>query len=386
MFVSRSRAWRWPLALLLALLLHSIIAWWFLTHPAIQPVAEPVGSSGVVISLASQRFKAAGTQPAGKGSTEKAEPIPTEKSAPELPTPAEAPEDSPPIVNEAVAQPSEVEDSIVPEVVPPAMPVETPVATPELVPEPIPATLPTEPSEPPIAQTYEIPADELREMQAAERRRQQAAENRKRLQEQRQQEAIQRRRDAEIARQRAVARQQAAERNEPPPAKITQESRAAAIEPREALIATAPFGAESGTADATTDSIGSATLNSGAASLSTTASSSRGNSAIPDCRDDSDIGGNSNKAAYKTTLRRYLLARQKYPRRAAQRRQQGCVVAQVSINQQGQVTAASLIRKSGYRLLDSAALKLIKPGKKLPTPPAELANLSFKIPFDYRLN
>jgi protein TonB len=67
-------------------------------------------------------------------------------------------------------------------------------------------------------------------------------------------------------------------------------------------------------------------------------------------------------------------------------RQEGGAVVRITIGPEGEVRTSSLVRSSGYTLLDKAAIEAVRRAQPFP-PPAEygLEPLSIDVPIHYRI-
>jgi len=77
-----------------------------------------------------------------------------------------------------------------------------------------------------------------------------------------------------------------------------------------------------------------------------------------------------------------------YPAAGARLGLEGLVVVEVLIDASGKIISSQVVRSSGHRVLDRAALKAMASIGRLPAPPPQLhwGKRSIKVPFDFRLN
>jgi protein TonB len=77
-----------------------------------------------------------------------------------------------------------------------------------------------------------------------------------------------------------------------------------------------------------------------------------------------------------------------YPKIAQMRGWQGEVVLELQLSQDGQLTSSKVIRSSGFDVLDSESLEMVKRASPFPVPPEILKNRSFNIlvPIRFKLD
>lgn len=78
------------------------------------------------------------------------------------------------------------------------------------------------------------------------------------------------------------------------------------------------------------------------------------------------------EATWQSQLLGHLERHKQYPRSAERRRQEGTVQVQFSIDRQGQLVDARIVRSSGHEALDAEALATLKRANPLPPPPDEI--------------
>ncbi|MEO9299919.1 energy transducer TonB [Devosia alba] len=84
----------------------------------------------------------------------------------------------------------------------------------------------------------------------------------------------------------------------------------------------------------------------------------------------------------------HLNRAKRYPNDARNRREEGAPHLQFTIDRAGQVVSARIVRSSGFRALDEAALEMISRASPVPPPPAEIGGrsimLTVPVNFDLR--
>ena len=77
-----------------------------------------------------------------------------------------------------------------------------------------------------------------------------------------------------------------------------------------------------------------------------------------------------------------------YPEEALADSQEGTVLIKISINRQGRVLAAMLVRKSAFNLLNAEAIALAHRASPLPPPPDDIAGtvISLTVPVEFYMN
>jgi protein TonB len=92
-------------------------------------------------------------------------------------------------------------------------------------------------------------------------------------------------------------------------------------------------------------------------------------------------------ARWQSQLVSYLNQRKRYPRAAQNRREEGLVQLEFSIDPRGNVLSARIARSSGYPDLDEAVMSMIQRASPVPAPPAELAQsrLTLTVPIQFEL-
>jgi len=92
-------------------------------------------------------------------------------------------------------------------------------------------------------------------------------------------------------------------------------------------------------------------------------------------------------ASWHNLLLAHLERHKHYPAIARQRRQQGIVKIQFSMDRSGQVLASEVTGSSGFVLLDHSALEMVNRAQPLPPPPAEISGkvLTIAVPVEFSL-
>jgi len=90
---------------------------------------------------------------------------------------------------------------------------------------------------------------------------------------------------------------------------------------------------------------------------------------------------------YKARLRAAIETNKRYPRRARRLGQQGQVILRFVIDRTGAISDIEVIRSSGFRRLDQAAIETIRAiSGQLPFPEKiSRKHWTFRLPIDYRL-
>ncbi len=104
------------------------------------------------------------------------------------------------------------------------------------------------------------------------------------------------------------------------------------------------------------------------------------NAAAPSASPAADAGG-----AWRGALAAWLQGHKTYPEAARRDGVEGRVVVRFTMDRGGTVTEVSLVRSSGFPMLDEAAAALLR-GSRLPAPPAPAPDhLSITLPIRYSL-
>jgi periplasmic protein TonB len=82
-----------------------------------------------------------------------------------------------------------------------------------------------------------------------------------------------------------------------------------------------------------------------------------------------------------------MLRNRRYPAAAKSRGEHGIVHVLFRLDRQGRVTGSRIVRSSGFKALDNAALELVRRAQPFPTPPSDLtdAQLELSMPINYLL-
>lgn len=91
---------------------------------------------------------------------------------------------------------------------------------------------------------------------------------------------------------------------------------------------------------------------------------------------------------FSNLLARHIAKFKMYPKIAQMRGWQGEVVLELQLSQDGQLTSSKVIRSSGFDVLDSESLEMVKRASPFPVPPEILKNRSFNIlvPIRFKLD
>ncbi|WP_203143181.1 energy transducer TonB [Marinobacter mangrovi] len=91
--------------------------------------------------------------------------------------------------------------------------------------------------------------------------------------------------------------------------------------------------------------------------------------------------------SYLSELNRHLAQHYDYPRRARRRGQEGTPVVHFKFGRDGHLISATIEKSSRFRILDEAALEIIRSSAPLPAVPDDMKgnNFSFTIPIRYQL-
>lgn len=99
-------------------------------------------------------------------------------------------------------------------------------------------------------------------------------------------------------------------------------------------------------------------------------------------------GGNPGaRRDYLAKLQAHLQRAKEYPRRARQRRIEGTVKVHFTVHADGRISDARIVERSGTRLLDRAALEMLRRADPAPTFPSDLEReqMSLTVPVAFRL-
>lgn len=81
---------------------------------------------------------------------------------------------------------------------------------------------------------------------------------------------------------------------------------------------------------------------------------------------------NAAEANWQGILLAHLQRHQKYPRAARRQNAEGTVLVRFRMDRSGQVLSCSLVRSSGFDVLDKEALEMIERAQPLPALPPEI--------------
>jgi protein TonB len=102
-------------------------------------------------------------------------------------------------------------------------------------------------------------------------------------------------------------------------------------------------------------------------------------SSLTQWQPSSDIGTYYTKKEYYEMLKMSIESHKKYPRIAKDRNIEGNVKVEFEIIQGGKVMNVTVVRSSGKKILDRAALDAIKKASPFPVPPRQLFKLPLKL-------
>ena len=99
------------------------------------------------------------------------------------------------------------------------------------------------------------------------------------------------------------------------------------------------------------------------------------------------VGNPQLERQYSNNIRQMIEKKKVYPRKAKRRKQQGTVTVSFSVNKAGIVSKLRIVKSSGSKTLDNAALLAIKQVGRFPAIPVGIQKtfLSYTIPISYRL-
>lgn len=91
---------------------------------------------------------------------------------------------------------------------------------------------------------------------------------------------------------------------------------------------------------------------------------------------------------YVAELKRHTAQHVRYPRRAQERKWEGIVQLQVTIDAQGQVQDIQVLQESNYSSLNRAALRSVESANPYPAIPEELGidSYEFIVPINFKLS
>ena len=99
------------------------------------------------------------------------------------------------------------------------------------------------------------------------------------------------------------------------------------------------------------------------------------------------VGNPQLEHQYQNSIRQRIEQKKTYPRRAKKRNVQGIVQVAFSINKSGVISKLRIIKSSGSKILDKAALQSVRSVGRFPAIPAGIrkASIDYVIPISYRL-
>lgn len=90
--------------------------------------------------------------------------------------------------------------------------------------------------------------------------------------------------------------------------------------------------------------------------------------------------------SYRDYITNYINSSKQYPRIAEKLRQEGMVVLEFVINKKGSITDLRIKQSSSFKILDTAALNLIKSLSPFKELPGATAKQTFEVPIVYQIN
>ena len=97
--------------------------------------------------------------------------------------------------------------------------------------------------------------------------------------------------------------------------------------------------------------------------------------------------GRAAESSYASRVMSRLASRKRYPAAARRSRAQGTVTVRFTLNRSGRVVSVRVVRSSGNRALDNAAVSLVRRAAPFPRFPAAItrSRLTYTAPLSYRL-
>ena len=91
---------------------------------------------------------------------------------------------------------------------------------------------------------------------------------------------------------------------------------------------------------------------------------------------------------YQQIISAKIKQHEEYPPVAKRRHWEGTTVVQLQLTPEGKVTDISVVEKSGYEILDEAAVKMVRKASPLPPPPESLPrrDRTVLVPIKFRLD
>jgi protein TonB len=92
-------------------------------------------------------------------------------------------------------------------------------------------------------------------------------------------------------------------------------------------------------------------------------------------------------AQYEQIIAARIKQHEEYPPIAKRRHWEGTTIVQLRVSPDGKVTDISVVEKSGYEILDEAAVRMIRKASPLPVPPEGLQgrDRTVLVPIKFRL-
>lgn len=102
------------------------------------------------------------------------------------------------------------------------------------------------------------------------------------------------------------------------------------------------------------------------------------------------MSNKKNTTEYKTVLENWLAQYKKYPHASKRKRHEGVVVLEFTIDMHGNLISHSIIQNTKYRLLNKAAIKMLKKANPMPAVPQSIrqgqTEFSYRFPIHFSLS
>jgi protein TonB len=95
-------------------------------------------------------------------------------------------------------------------------------------------------------------------------------------------------------------------------------------------------------------------------------------------------GDQAEEDAYLAELQRHLAQHYEYPRRARRLGQEGTVSLTIGFNRDGSLNRTELVDRSGYGILDEAAVEMLQRAEPLPRVPDKIEGDTFRLQLPIR--
>ena len=84
------------------------------------------------------------------------------------------------------------------------------------------------------------------------------------------------------------------------------------------------------------------------------------------------------RVSYHAQIMAHLIKYKRYPSRAKRRRMEGVLEVEISLDRQGQLLSYAIVKSSEHKVLDKAAIEMLKRAEPLPPIPAEMEGSVYK--------